>query len=277
MIIRLKGDTELKPVDIRRKTLTRKPVFPYGFELEIILEFYHDDDTAYDESELTVFNSFQFGIDEDFDFATDPPVLADNSTTSFTISGNTISFALMTDSPDFKTMIGDSRYGDGWTEFKAYKPGKTKPTLRSVFEIQGENSVIADGTGVPGSNPELYLTAAEIYALINSSKNLDVPADAATAFELGRLDAGRGFEVSAMFTDEVSGNDEGAALKAQVFLSGGTAKVTNKSGFSDIANLNIVTGINASISGALPDKAVNLVITTTAGNALKMNLKATSI
>ena len=120
-------------------------------------------------------------------------------------------------------------------------------------------------------------SAAIAFAFSLSNKDNDVPAAAATAFELGRLDAGRGFDVCAMFTDEESGGDEGASLKCQVFISGGTAKVTNKVGFSDIGNLNVVTGTSASITGVSPNEVVNLVVTTTAGNDLKMNYKAIAI
>ena len=147
----------------------------------------------------------------------------------------------------------------------AGKPATNVPTNDEAAAIQGANS------------PSASNVFATIDDLAAHSVDVSIPANAATAFELGRLDAGRGFEVTAMFTDEVSGNNEGATSNMLIFLSQGVAAITNKSGFSEIPNLNIVSGFTTTITGTPPNEVVNLVITTTAGNALKMNLKATTI
>ena len=166
MIIRLKGDEKLSVVDVNKKEQSRKPEVPYGYELPLTLVFYHDDGSDYNEAELSAFISFQFAMDKDFNFSTDPTVLANNSTTSFVISGNTVSFTIMTDTAPLKAHLGDEPTINYYAEFKAYKPGKIRPGLGPVFPIKVRNAVAADGSAEPSASPELYITYAEAYALM---------------------------------------------------------------------------------------------------------------
>ena len=196
MIIRLKGDEKLKVVNYRKKTQSRKPEIPYGHELSMVLEFYHDNDAAYTEEELSVYTSFQWAMDNDFNFSTDPPVLANNATTTFIISGNTISFTVMTDTADLKTDLANDPIIDYYAEFKAYKPGKTRPGLGPVFEINVSNAVAADGSAVPSASPELYITTAEAYALVQDAPDREFSINGATDWHETQVDADRYYRES---------------------------------------------------------------------------------
>jgi hypothetical protein len=188
MKIRLKGDEKLIVVDYRKKPQTRPTEIRYGLELPVVLEFYHDNDSAFTEAELSIFTSFQFAVDKDLDFTTNPPVLANNSTTTFVIAGNTISFTAMTDTAAYKALIGDSLLAEAYGEFKAYKPGKTRPTLAPVFDVVARNAVAADGSEEPPASPELYITIAEAYALIADCSKC-YPPTAPLTFTKANVDA----------------------------------------------------------------------------------------
>jgi len=191
MKIRLKGDEKLQVVDYNKKQQARPTEIKYGLELPLILEFYHDDGSVFAEEELSIYTSFQFAIDEDFDFTTNPPILANNSTTTFVISGNTISFTAMTDTAAFKALIGDDPSAEAYGEFKAYKPGKTRPGLAPVFKVMAYNAVAADGSEEPSTSPELYITTAEAYALVQSAPDFQFSVDGATDWHETQVAADR--------------------------------------------------------------------------------------
>ncbi|MDD5698496.1 MAG: hypothetical protein PHH77_07750 [Victivallaceae bacterium] len=188
MLIRLKGDENLVPVDYRKAPISKPIYVMYGFELPIVLEFYHDNGNAFDETELSCYTSFQFGIDSDYDFSTDPAALANSG---FEVSENTLSFILLTDSAKFKTLLGNESTANAVAELKCYTSGSTKPKLSVSFDVKLRNAVLADGTGEPSSNPELYITHSEAYALVQEAPVREFSVDGETDWHETQTDDDR--------------------------------------------------------------------------------------
>ena len=128
-----------------------------------------------------------------------------------------------------------------------------------------------DGTEVMYlDNGERVLLSTVKNYIDGATKDLDLPSATASVFDIGTVTGNRGYDITARLSDETA--NTGGGFSAIVYYNGSSPEIQNIQGFSNIANFDISDLMVSIVTGKL-----NLTVSTTAGNALKMNLKAIAI
>lgn len=152
----------------------------YGLHLPITLRLYWDNAgvaTAYTQEELEAFVSWQFAVDVDYDFATDPAVL---TSSGFAIEGNAISFVAATNTDRFIAALATAAYVDGGGELKGYVAGDTLPAIVVQFPVRLRATRTDETATPPEETQPSFVTQAQVQALLAAGCEAQYSVDGTT-------------------------------------------------------------------------------------------------
>lgn len=152
------------------------PIIHYGMELPITLEIYHDDakTTPFSEEELAIFVALQFAVDNDWTDTTNPALIISDG---FVISGNTISFTLLTNTQKFLDILDNKESAPATAELKGWKLGAELPAITIQFGVLLKSAVVSGTASPPSETISQYMLSAAIRALIANCEVRILPID----------------------------------------------------------------------------------------------------
>ena len=149
---------------------TFKPVLTRGMESELVLTFLTPEA---EPAAIADFAAWEFVIDKDYNHDTPPVILVNEGITK---NDNIITIPITPNTLELQTAFGDTpSLTDYAGELYAYdSDGKLALVIPLPLVI---NNIRYDGGDGPTENPDAYLDAAQIRALLNAGYELEFSAD----------------------------------------------------------------------------------------------------
>ena len=241
------------------------PAAHFGKVETVAIRPVKDDFSPYTKAELDEFDSFDFGLDVDYDTATLPKI---RTTTGFTveevteviieadpdsgIAGESITWAQITFIVDYgtdqaKAAIGTRDILEMKSGFNGYRPGQTRPGLIIQFPHLLLGRILEGGTGTPNPVEDGSLNAPQIYALVQEAPVREFSIDGATLWHSTQVDADR------YYREQRNGGEWSAAIALAVGPQG--AQGADSFSYVAYASDNTGTDFNLTPSDTLKYRA----------------------
>ena len=193
-------DTESYPVNSTNDILSQNkyPIIYYSENPTAKLRPLKADGTPYALADFSSYDSWEFGIDNDWDTSTPPIIYSQSSTTAFTISevtvGDTtyvqIAFLVDAFTATFETDIGTNKElrTNVYAELCAYNTGTTSPQLIIQFPFVLRNKLVDITSGIPApveSNIYTRVQADATFEKITKKSSTTITDDTANYIYLG--------------------------------------------------------------------------------------------